>query len=154
MKGLKMIRSTGHRVRAHRAAEGFTLIELMVVIVIIAALATIVGVNLAGTTDEADITAAKGQISNFKTALMAYKLAYKKFPDESDGLNALIENDRDRRFIDATQIPKDPWGNDYVYKSEDGTDYEVLSYGADGQPGGSGINADISSRNLAGDAPE
>jgi len=120
---------------------GFTLVELMVVIAIIAILATIVGVNVLGTMDDANIAQAKAQIKNFKTAIVAYKLKFKKFPSD---LNQLVNNEKNVRFLDAKDIPLDPWGNPYVYSQDDG-DFRIISYGEDGAPGGSGPNADIDS---------
>lgn len=139
--------STAREKTRARADAGFTLVELMVVIVIIATLATIVGVNLLGTMGTADITAAQAQISNFKTALTAYKLQFKTFPTTAQGLAALITNSKGKSFLDATSVPLDPWGNPYIYES-DGGSYEIISYGADGLPGGVDENADISSKNL------
>ncbi|MCX5758589.1 MAG: type II secretion system major pseudopilin GspG [Candidatus Hydrogenedentes bacterium] len=127
-----------------RSAAGFTLIELMVVISIIAVLATIVGYNVIGAMDDASVAQAKSQIRSFKTALLAYRLKFNRFPTTSEGLGALIENDKGIKFLDNT-IPKDPWSNDYVYSSDSARDYRVMSYGADGRPGGSGYDEDIDS---------
>ena len=134
--------------RRHNAA-GFTLVELMVVIAIIAALATIVGVNVLGALDEGDVASAKAQIRNFKTALTSYRIAFNKFPSSSEGLNALVNNPK-KNFLDSSSVPKDPWGNDYVYKLENNRPI-IISYGADGAPGGSGLDADISSEDLGAD---
>jgi len=130
------------------AQAGFTLVELMVVIAIIAILATIVGVNVIGQADEAAVTQAKAQIKNFKTALMAYRLKFKHFPSTSEGLEALVSNEK-ANFLDSDMVPKDPWGNDYVYTCE-GSSYKIICYGADGRAGGTGYDADIDS-NLRGD---
>ena len=129
------------RKRRRRGNAGFTLVELMVVIAIIAILATIVGVNVFGQIDESGVAAAQAQIKNFKSAVVAYRLKYRKMPGS---LNDLLP------FMDAQQIPKDPWNNDYTFKSEGGSDFEIISFGADGSPGGSDVNADISSKQLAG----
>ena len=134
--------------RRRHGNAGFTLVELMVVIAIIAGLAAIVGVNLFGRIDEAAVGQAKAQIANFKTALMAYRIAMKRLPSTSEGLEALLQNPKGEPFLDATEVPKDPWGNDYIYKSESSRDFEIISLGADGQQGGTGVDADISSKSL------
>jgi general secretion pathway protein G len=134
-------------IERRRGAAGFTLVELMVVIAIIAALATIVGVNVLSSMDDADVSAAQAQIRNLKTALTSYKITYKRFPSSSEGLNALIQNDKGKKFLDSASIPTDPWGNPYLYSSE-GNEFKIVSYGADGSPGGSGYDADISSDDL------
>ena len=138
------------RTRHKRSSAGFTLIELMVVIAIIAGLATLVGVNLFGALEDADLTNAKAQISMFKTALMSYRIAFRKFPTTEEGLSALITNSKGKSYLDAKTVPLDPWGNAFVYTSENGRDFVVKSYGADGAPGGSGDGADISSEDLKG----
>lgn len=130
-----------------RGHSGFTLVELMVVIAIIAGLATIVGVNLFGALSESEVTEAKAQIRNFKTALTSYRIAYSKFPTTQEGLNALVQNPKQKNFLDSSQVPNDPWGNPYVYSSE-GKSFKIVSYGADGVPGGTGVDADIDSDNL------
>ena len=130
---------------------GFTLIELMIVIAIIAVLAGVVTTNLISAMGKGNTTAAAAQISNFKTALIAYKLEFKKFPTTSEGLNALVNNGK-TNFLDATEVPRDPWGNDYIYTSpgSHGSDFDIVSYGKDGTPGGDDENADIESWNLHG----
>lgn len=129
--------------------KGFSLIELMVVIAIIAMLATAVGVSMFGALDDANVAKAQAEISSFKTALIAYKIAFKKLPSSSEGLNALVNNSK-KNFLDSDTLPLDPWGNAYVYTLEGGNNFVITSYGADGVAGGSELNADISSSNLSG----
>lgn len=138
--------------------RGFTLIEIMVVIVILALLAALVGPKLMGRTDDAKVTDAKVQIKNFETAIKLYKLDSGSYPSTEQGLNALVakptvgvipRNYKEGGYLESKKIPKDPWGNDYIYVSpgEHG-EYDLYSYGADGAKGGEGKNSDISSWNL------
>ncbi len=129
--------------------EGFTLIELMVVILIIGLLATIVVRNLRGVTDRAKRTKAEADISELKQALDSYYLDNGNYPTSEQGLQALVSaptsgpvpSDYETGgYIE--RVPLDPWGHPYVYES-DGNSYTLKSYGADGQPGGTGKNADI-----------
>ncbi|MBC8019268.1 MAG: type II secretion system major pseudopilin GspG [Verrucomicrobia bacterium] len=134
---------------------GFTLIEIMVVIVILAMLAAIVGPKLMGRTDDAKVTDARVQIKNVETALKFYKLDNGVYPSTEQGLNALISKPtvgvipksyKDGGYLESKKVPKDPWGNDYLYVSpgEHG-DYDLFSYGTDGAKGGDGKDADITS---------
>jgi general secretion pathway protein G len=134
---------------------GFTLIEIMVVIVILAMLAALVGPRLMGRTDDAKITDARVQIKNIETALKLYKLDSGSYPSTEQGLGALVakptvgvipNNYKEGGYLESKKMPKDPWGNDYLYVSpgEHG-DYDLFSYGSDGAKGGDGKNADISS---------
>jgi len=134
---------------------GFTLIEIMVVIVILAMLAAIVGPKLMGRTDDAKVTDASVQIKNIETALKLYKLDNGSYPSTEQGLGALVtkptvgvipKSYKDGGYLESKKMPKDPWGNDYLYVSpgEHG-DYDLFSYGADGAKEGEGKNADITS---------
>jgi general secretion pathway protein G len=134
---------------------GFTLIEIMVVVVILAMLAAIVGPKLMGRTDDAKITDASVQIKNIETALKLYKLDNGSYPSTEQGLGALVakptvgvipKSYKEGGYLESKKMPKDPWGNDYLYVSpgEHG-DYDLFSYGADGANGGDGMNADITS---------
>jgi len=136
---------TDHNNRKDRRTAGFTLVELMVVITIIAILATIVGFNVLTALDDAAVTQAKSQIKNFKTALTAYRLKFNRFPSSSEGLEALITNERGINFLEGKEIPLDPWGTPYVYTSEGSREFKIISYGADKRAGGSDIDTDITS---------
>ncbi len=144
-----------HSMRNNR---GFTLIEIMVVIVILALLAALVGPKIMGRSDDAKIADAKVQIRNIETALKLYKLDNGVFPTTEQGIQALVtkpttgqipKNFKAEGYLESKSVPKDPWGNDYVYLSpgEHG-DYDLCSYGADGAKGGEGKNADICSWDL------
>ena len=139
--------------------RGFTLIEIMVVIVILAALAALVGPKIIGRSDDAKVTEAKVQIRNLESALKLYKLDNGNFPTTEQGLQALVtkptvgkipgSNYKTEGYLENKNIPKDPWGADYIYLSpgEHG-DYDLYSFGADGARGGEGKNADSESWNL------
>jgi general secretion pathway protein G len=141
-----------------RSNSGFTLIEIMVVIVILALLAALVGPKLIGRSDDARIADAKVQIRNIETALKLYKLDSSMFPSTEQGLAALItkptsgvipKNYKPEGYLESRKLPKDPWGGDYIYLSpaEHG-DYEICTYGADGAKGGDGKAADICNWNM------
>jgi general secretion pathway protein G len=127
---------------------GFTLIELMVVILIIGLLATIVVQNLRSATDKAKRVKAQADIAQLKSALDRYYLDAGSYPTTDQGLPALVAapstgNDpRDWSGPYIERLPVDPWGHPYVYQS-DGNEYLLKSYGADGVEGGEGKNADI-----------
>ena len=139
-----------------KCARGFTLIEIMVVLIIIGLLAGIVVPKLMGRTEEAKRTKTAVQIKNLQSSLDLYKLDSGVYPSTDQGLQALVEkpavgeipnNWKEGGYID--KIPKDPWGNNYVYISPGvHGDYDLYSYGADGEEGGEGRNADIQSWNL------
>ena len=133
--------------------KGFTLLEIIVVVFILGLLAAIVAPKIIGRTDDARITEAKVQIRNFETALKLFKMDNGFYPDSQQGLEALIEkpttgkipnNYREGGYLEQRKIPLDPWGNPFVYLSPGiYGDFDILSYGADGQEGGEGKNADI-----------
>jgi general secretion pathway protein G len=137
------------------AKQGFTLIELLVVILILGLLAGIVGPKLFGHADEAKQTKARVQIENFSSALKMYKLDNGQFPTTEQGLEALVtqpqSGDIPKKwkkggYMAKKQIPKDPWGNDYVYLCPGvHDDFDITSYGADKVPGGEDFNRDINS---------
>ena len=136
-----------------RGRAGFTLLEIMVVIVILGLLAALVVPKLIGRTEEAKRTQTRIQIKNLEQALQLFKLDNGFYPGTEQGIEALVrapeigrvpKNYRKGGYLD--RVPKDPWGNVYVYVSP-GTqgDYDISSYGADGVAGGEGEDADINS---------
>ena len=139
------------------AQKGFTLVELLVVIAILGVLAGTVTVAVVKHLDNAKVKAAAIDIQNYIAALKTYYLGVGSYPSSSDGLGALITEpasvtgtgDWSGPYLDDAMISKDPWGNDYVYQSPgaDGRDFEIISYGKDGEQGGEGLNADITSSN-------
>ena len=141
---------TQPRLRGRRRT-GITLIEMLVVVTIIALFAAVVGTTMFKKTDQARVTAAKLQISNFMDALGQYKLDTGNFPTTEQGLNALRVKPEGVNNWNGPYLPKDvpldQWGHPFVYKypGEHGDEPDIESYGADGQPGGDGINADIQS---------
>jgi len=133
--------------------RGFTLIEILVVVVILGILAGIVVPRLLGEPEKARRTKAEVQIRGFEQALASFKLDNSFFPETEQGLNALVEKPqngrvpshyRDKGYM--KKIPMDPWGNPYVYLSPGiHDDYDIMSYGPDGASGGEGDDADINS---------
>ena len=135
-------------------ARGFTLIEIMGVVVILAILGTLVAPQILGRIDEARVTKAKNDLRLYESALDLYRMDNFKYPTSEQGLDALVHKPNDPNLKNyraegyVKQLQKDPWGHDYVYVSPgtNGTPYDLLSLGADGQVGGSGLDADISVR--------
>jgi len=132
-----------------RRQAGVTLIEMLVVVTIIGLFVALVAPNMFKSADKSRITAARSQMQNFMTALGTYKLDTGIFPTTEQGLAALrvkpSESNQWNGPYLQIEVPKDPWGHDYLYKfpGEHGEDPEITCLGADGQPGGEGINADI-----------
>ena len=131
-----------------RAQRGFTLLELLVVMVIIGLLVGYVGPKYFAQIGKSEVKVAKAQIDSLGKALDQYRLDTGHYPTTEQGLNALITKPASEAKWDGPYlvkaVPLDPWGHPYVYKNpgEHG-DYDLLSYGKDGQPGGSGESADL-----------
>lgn len=137
--------------RKLKQQQGFTLIELMVVLVILGVLFGLVVPNVTGRGDEARVTGAKTDIKTIENALETYRLHNSHYPSTDQGLDALVTRPsgnpepRNWRGPYLRQAPTDPWGNDYAYINDNNNNFEVISYGADGQPGGDDMDQDLSS---------
>jgi general secretion pathway protein G len=139
-----------------RRAAGFTLIEILVVVVIIGILAAIVAPRIMSRIDDAQIAKARQDIRVYETALNLFRMDNYKFPSTDQGLQSLVQQPADPSIRNWKQggyvdsLKKDPWGYDYqyIYPGTHGTEYDLFTLGADNQPGGEGINADIGNWNL------
>lgn len=133
-----------------RPAHGFTLLELLVVMVIIGLLASYVAPRFFDQIGKSEVKAARAQLDAFDKALAAYRLDTGHFPSGDQGLKALVERPSSEPKWSgpylAKALPPDPWGRAYLYRTpgEQGRDYDLLSLGKDGQRGGNAENADIS----------
>ena len=146
--------------RPSAARRGFTLLEILVVVLIITILATIVGVNVAKEPGKARAAAARAQLQTLRTALQLYRMEQGGFPTQEQGLNALCQKPTlppvperypEGGYLDSRLVPIDPWGHEYVYllPGSGGEPYEIVSYGSDGEPEGVGEAADLSSVNVS-----
>jgi general secretion pathway protein G len=140
-----------------RDKRGFTLIEIMVVVVILGILAAVVVPRLLSRPDEAKVTKAKVDMKSIEEALGLFKLDNGFYPGTDQGLKALVEKPQTGRIPNKfptdgylKKVPADPWGNAYVYLSPGlhSSSFDLISYGADGQPGGEEFDADINSWEL------
>jgi general secretion pathway protein G len=133
-----------------KTKNAFTLVELLVVIMIIALLASMVAPNIFGKLDDAQRKTTKSQLANLSTALDSFRLDMGRYPTTEEGLDVLSVKKSSLKKWNGPYLTKklkgDAWDNPYVYKypGKDGNEYELLSYGADGKEGGSDKNADIS----------
>ncbi len=137
--------------QARRACHaGFTLLEMLVVLVIMGLLAGLVGPQLLARVDTSKVSAANTQARMLKTSLETMRLDVGRFPTKEEGLDLLNKPPRDERLARrwhgpylAEEVPLDPWGNAYVYVQESDSAIALYSLGADGEPGGEGNNADV-----------
>jgi general secretion pathway protein G len=137
--------------KQYRAQSGFTLIEIMVVVVILGILASVVVPKIMDNPDKARVVKAKSDVQAMKSALDLYKLDNFNYPSTDQGLQALVQkpsgspearNWKQGGYLD--RLPKDPWGNDYQYLNPGvNAEVDIFSYGADGRPSGEGVAADI-----------
>ncbi len=139
--------------------SGFTFLEILVAVLIMMILAAVVGINIAGRPGEARIAQAKAQIKILQTAIETFRADNGWIPTQEQGLEALCRKPRSvpvpRRFPEggyllSSSVPLDPWGRPYIYlvPGRRGEPYEIISYGADGEPGGTGEAAELSSSDL------
>jgi general secretion pathway protein G len=135
--------------------QGFTLVEMLVVITIIGLIMGLIGPRVLNYLSESKVKAAKIQLQSFGSALDLFYLDAGRFPSTEEGLTALVQRSPgvaawNGPYLKGESVPKDPWNNPYIYRSpgERGA-YEIMSYGSDGQEGGSGIAADLSTDTMA-----
>ena len=138
--------------RKNKMRKGFTMVELMAVLIILGLLATVLVKNFMGQTDKARVITTKANLKILHTAVMQFKMDTAQFPTEEEGLLALIEPPSEvvdlaepGGYLETTEIPKDGWGNDYYYElyPESGRPFVIISWGADGEEGGEGYDTDL-----------
>ncbi len=137
-------------VRHNLKQQGFTLIEIMVVVIIIGILAAIVAPNVIGRVDDAQITKAKAEIANIENAMKFYRLDNFAYPSSEQGIEALVTKPADPNVKNwkeggyLERVPNDPWGNPYLYLNPGNNgEIDIYTLGRDGRPGGEGVDGDI-----------
>jgi len=122
--------------------RGFSLLEIMVVLMIIGILAAMVAPTFIEQADEAKVESTRVQMKTIGSALKLYRLQNSKYPTSGEGLNALVQGTNGKTYLES--MPKDAWGNPFIYLAPGvHGDYDILSHGADGKAGGSGFDADV-----------
>lgn len=137
--------------RNRSARNGFTMVELMAMLIIIGLLATLVVTKVASKIDQARVTTTKANLKALHTAVNQFKMDTTRFPTEEEGLSALVEQPPDVEnwepggYLETTEVPKDAWGEDFIYElyPESGKPFVIKSLGADKQEGGEGFDADL-----------
>ncbi len=142
---------TNTRTKTKRTRKGFTMVELMAILIIISLLATLVVTKVATQIDKARVTTTKANLKVLHSAVNQFKMDTGRFPTEEEGLMALVEQPSDITnyetggYLETTEIPKDAWGNDFIYERfpESGKPFVIKSLGADGEEGGEEYDADL-----------
>jgi general secretion pathway protein G len=151
-KGRFSLLRARHRDRRHE--QGFTLVEMLVVITIIGLIMGLIGPRVLNYLSESKVKAAKIQLQSFGSALDLFYLDAGRFPSTAEGLTALVQRTPgvsawNGPYLKGGNVPNDPWNNPYIYRSPgERSPYEIMSYGSDGQEGGTGIAADLSTDTL------
>ncbi len=137
--------------RKKNVRKGFTMVELMAMLIIIGLLATLVVTRVASKIDQARAMTTKANLKSLHSKVTEFKMDTGRFPTEEEGLLALIEQPSDvirypeGGYLETTEIPEDGWGNEFIYERfpESGKPFVIISYGADGEEGGEDYDADL-----------
>ena len=140
-----------NRKRLNRNRSGFTMVELMAVLVIIGLLASVVAVNVIGKIDKARVVATRASLKLLHNSVIQFKLDTGRFPTEEEGLLSLIEQPSDvsgwdiSGYLETTSVSKDGWKNEFIYElyPESGKPFVIISFGAEGEEGGEGYDTDL-----------